>query len=155
MLRTLFWIFVCHFSFSFLLADEESFIPPDEPFVSSLVKTQNLLSTVINSVSAISGEWMHSETDFVVLGPEPLILNRCYTGDHSHSNKLGYNWDFNHPRKLIIDIQEKKIHGAQTLARLHQSSGVATIHESHVNQEKLTKTVVPLILSRSQGLTNC
>jgi hypothetical protein len=90
-----------------IFAEEEIATPPDEPFVSSLVKTQSLLSTTVDSVSTISGEWLHSETDFVVLGPEPLILNRQYAGDHSHNDKLGFNWDFNRPHKLIIDAKEK------------------------------------------------
>lgn len=155
MLRTLIWILTCQIYFAFLFAEEESFTPPEEPFTSSLVKTQNLLSTVIDSVSAISGEWIQSETDFVVLGPEPLILNRNYTGDHAHDDKLGYNWDFSRPHKLIVDIQEKKIHYAQAVARLHQSSGIATIHESSTHQDKLEETIIPLPLSRTQGLTNC
>lgn len=155
MLRILFRILICHAYFTFLFAEEGGFTPPEEPFASSLVKTQNLLSTVVDSISAISGEWIHSETDFVVLGPEPLILNRNYTGDHAHNDKLGYNWDFSRPHKLIVDIQEKKIHYAQAVARLHQSSGVATIHESSTHQGKLEETIIPLLLSRTQGLTNC
>lgn len=156
MLRTLFWILICQFYLGFLFAEEEGFTPPEEPFASSLVKTQNLLSTVIDSVSAISGEWIHSETDFVILGPEPLILNRNYTGDHAHNSKLGYNWDFSRPHKLIVDIQEKKIQYAQAVARLHQSSGIATIHESSsTHHGKLKEAIIPLSLSRTQGLTNC
>ena len=152
---TFFWILLCHFCFTSLFADEDQFVPPDEPFVSSLVKTQNLLSTMVDSVSAISGDWIQSETDFVILGPEPLILNRYYTGDHSHSDRLGYNWDFNRPHKLMIDVQEKGTQHAQARARLYQASGIATIHESHVMQHKLAGKILPLILSRSQGLNNC
>jgi RHS repeat-associated protein len=151
----LFWIVTGCFCFVSLWSHEESFTPPEEPFISSLVKTQNLLSTVVDSVSAISGEWMHSETDFVILGPEPLILNRYYTGDHAHSTKLGYNWDFSRPHRLIVDVQEKKIGHTKALARLHHPSGIATIHASTANAEKLEKAILPLPLSRTQGLTNC
>ncbi len=153
--RYFFWIVAHCLYFVLLLANEDGYTPPEEPFLSSLVKTQNLLSTVVDSVSAISGEWMHCETDFVVLGPEPLILNRYYMGDHSHSSKLGYNWDFSRPHHLIIDMQEKKTRHAKAFARLHHPSGIATIHASTVNEEKLEKAILSLPLSRTQGLTNC
>lgn len=141
MFRYFIGILVCQFCFGLLFADEEAFTPPDEPFVSSLVKTQNLLSAVVDSVSAISGEWIHSETDFVVLGPEPLILNRYYMGDHSHNAKLGYNWNFSRPHQLIIDLKEKKPHDGKVLARLHQTSGIATIHETQATQEALKRVL--------------
>jgi len=155
MIHTLFWILALSLSLSPLVAHEDDLSLPDEPFVSSLVKTQNHLSTIVDSISVISGEWVQSETDFVVVGPEPLILNRCYTGDHAHDDRLGYNWDFNRPHKLVIDIQDKKTQHAKAVARLHHSSGIATIHASSVQQDKLKETIVPLILSRTQGLTNC
>lgn len=155
MQRYFFWILLSISCFNSLVAEEES-ETHNEPFDSSLVKTQNLLSTVVNSVSAISGSWILSETDFIVLGPEPLILNRYYMGDHTHSDKLGYNWEFSRPHQLIIDLKEKKTHHAKALARLHQPSGIASIHESDTtSQEKLEKTIIPLILSQTQGLTNC
>ncbi len=154
MIRTLFWTIALYFSLTVLIAEEENFTPPDEPFVSSLVKTQNLISTVVNSVSSISGEWIHSDTDMMVLGPEPLILNRCYIGDHAHDDRLGYNWDFNRPHKLIVSTQDKRTQHYQIFARLQQSSGIATIHESSVHKSKLDG-IIPMHLSRSQGLTNC
>ena len=73
MLRIFLWILVNLLSVSWLCAEDDHSLPPDQPFVSSLVKTQNLLNSLVDSVSTISGEWVHSETDFVVLGPEPLI----------------------------------------------------------------------------------
>ena len=91
-MRTFLWIFTFQLCFNFLIAEEEKSTHSDEMFNSSLVKTQNLLSTIINSVSAISGEWIQSETDFVLLGPEPILLNRYYAGDQAHSDQLGYNW---------------------------------------------------------------
>lgn len=154
-MRALLWIVTSLLCFNFLFAEEDKNTSHDDTFTSSLVKTQNLLSTIINSVSAISGEWIQSETDFVVLGPEPILLNRYYGGDQAHSDQLGYNWDFNHPRKLVIDIQEKKVDLAHIHARFHQSSGIATIHESSTRQDQLYNAIVPLTLSRTQGLTNC
>lgn len=155
MIRSLLCTMILLLTSTLLLANEDQFTPPDEPFESSLVKTQHLLSTAVDSVSTISGEWIQSETDFVVSGPEPLILNRCYSGDHAHDDRLGYNWDFNRPHKLIIDIEDEKTQHAKALARLYHSSGVATIHESSVRREKLEKSIIPLLLSRTRGLTNC
>ncbi len=136
-----------------LFSEEES--QADSVFESSLVKTQHLLSTFVNSVSAVSGDWMQSETDFVVLGPEPLILNRYYIGDHSLNKKLGYNWTFNHPRQLIIDLQEKDVTDAKSTARLQQPSGIATIHETIIDKHNERDEFVPLFLSKTDGLTNC
>lgn len=140
---------------TFLFADEEINLPPADPFVSSLVKTQNMLSSIVDSVSVISGEWLHSETDFVILGPEPLILNRLYSGDHSHGERMGYNWDFNRPHRLIADAKENGKKHFKIRARLNHSSGIATIHEARPNDDILKKEVVEMPLSQTRGLTNC
>lgn len=149
------WFFILLLNISLLFgSDEEGFTPPAEPFTSSLVNAQNLISSVVDSVSTISGEWVQSETDFIILGPEPLILSRTYSGDHSHNHKLGYNWDFNRPHKLIINIEDKKNKKAKVKARLHHSSGVATIHECSFEAKKLD-TVIPMRITRMKGMTNC
>ena len=73
----------------------------EDYFNSSLTNTQSLLPTTINSISTLSGEWLESETDFIVAGPEPVVLTRSYAAGHS-SNELGFNWEFNYLHKLII-----------------------------------------------------
>ncbi len=154
MTRSAIWILISCFYFIALFAEEET-LPPLEPFTSSLVETQSLLSTSVDSVSTISGEWLVSETDFVVLGPDPLVLNRHYSGDLSHSDKLGYNWDFNRPHKLIFNSKEKGARHFKVRARLNQASGVATIHSAKPSNGEFTGGIYPLLLSRTQGLTNC
>jgi len=156
MLHFFFWTIICQYCLALatLSADEDIFIPPDEPFASSLVKTQNLLSTVVDSVSAISGEWIQSETDFVILGPEPLILHRFYSNNCAYNDRLGYNWEFSRPRKLILNMEGKKKNHAKVVVRLQQSSGISTIHKS-TESDKTLKTVIPLYLGETQGLTNC
>jgi hypothetical protein len=153
--RYLHWISICCIFTAFLFAEEEINLPSADPFVSSLVKTQNMISTIVDSVSVISGEWLHSETDFVILGPEPLILNRLYSGDHSHGETLGYNWDFNRPHRLIADAKENGTKHFKVRARLNHSSGIATIHEARPNDKALDKEVVEMPLSQTRGLTNC
>ena len=143
------------FTYFHCFAAEEEASSSEDPFATSLVKTQNLLSTIVGSVSAISGEWIQSETDFVVLGPEPLILNRCALGNPTVDHLLGYQWDFNRPHPLIIDIQDKGTRHIRTRARLHHTSGIATVHESTVNGKKIDGMIIPLVLTRTQGLTNC
>ena len=156
MLQILLWILINTSLWATLYsADGDQSAPPDEPFVSSLVKTQSLLSTLVDSVSTISGEWIHSETDFIILGPEPLILNRNYCGDHAYSDRLGYNWDFNRPHKLIIDVKEKGLHHAVVRARLNHRSGIATIHETEAYYKEFNDFIMALPLSRTQGLTDC
>ncbi len=85
----------------------------------------------------------------------PLVLNRHYSGDLSHSDKLGYNWDFNRPHKLIFDSKEKGARHFKVRARLNQASGVATIHSAKPSDREFTGGIYPLLLSRTQGLTNC
>lgn len=142
---------ICFIVIFKLFAEEE--LPPDEPFVSSLVKTQSLLSTTVNSVSVISGEWLNSEMDFAVIGPEPLILSRGYSSNRTYSKKLGFNWDFNRPHSLMI---EEEGHDRPLFkARYTQPSGIVSIHESDpINSDEADQSI-PLILSRTQGLTNC
>lgn len=121
-----------------------------DPFASSLINTQNLLPTTIQSVSAISGEWLESETDFIVQGHDPLILTRSYSANYSHG-KLGYNWEFNRPHKLrIYNITPLKSKHELLRARLHHSSGVKTIHKI-----KDPSGAFYMPLSQTKGLTNC
>ncbi len=95
-------LFTLLFSLSLFGEEKEGDLAPPEPFATSLINMQSLLPTNVESVSTISGGWSTSETDFVVLGPEPLVLNRQYAGDQSHSVVMGYNWNFNRPQKLIV-----------------------------------------------------
>jgi hypothetical protein len=89
------------FLVSSLFAEEE--ILPDDPFTSSLVQTQTLLPTTVQSVSVLSGEWLCSIPDLSVQGPEPLVLGRTLSSDGSYSKKLGFQWDFNLPASLMIE----------------------------------------------------
>ena len=139
-----------HFKFYLFLslkAEEERF----DPFSSSLANAQHLLPTTIQSVSVISGEWLESETDFIVKGPDPLVLSRSYSADY-HAGRLGYNWEFNRPHSLIVekshDVERGKVHFK---ARLHHPSGIKTIHA--LDDVKHALCVLPLACTRA--LTNC
>ena len=78
-----------------LFADEM-----EDPFTSSFLGTQDLISTNVNGVSVITGEWTQHETDFIVIGPLTLSLSRIYATDPSINVLTGQNWNFNRPKGL-------------------------------------------------------
>jgi hypothetical protein len=136
------------FCYFHIHAEETTF----DPFVSSLTNTQTFLPTTIHSISAISGEWLESETDLVLQGAEPLSLTRCYSPGYS-SGKLGFNWEFNRPQSLVVHSCHYFSESKNTLrARLHHPSGVKTIHEQEQNRHS---SVHILPLARTKALTNC
>lgn len=155
MFRIITWMVVCTFYCVVLLAEDEGVLPSSDLFSSSLVKTQSLISTMVQSVSTVSGEWLHAQTDFVVMGPKPIILNRYYAGDQTHCKRLGYNWSFSHPQHLIINSKDKEGHGHfKTVARLKHGIGLTTIHETETKPSNEDEVHI-LPIKNTNGLTNC
>lgn len=120
-------------------------------FKSSLISTQSLLSTTIDSVSTISGEWLNSEMDLIVNGPDPLVLTRFYLSNYTYSNRLGYNWEFNRPHDLTIKSSKKHGH-KQVYAQYQHPSGSISVHR---NDDPGERKIIPLKLHMTQGLINC
>ncbi len=116
----------------------------EDYFNSSLIKTQSLLPTTINSISALSGEWLDSETDFIVAGPEPVVLTRSYSLNN-REGWLGFNWDFDR-----LDFPLVIQRGIEYQAIFRHPSGIKT---SHKGKKKGNSIYLPL--GHTQGLTNC
>jgi hypothetical protein len=139
--------------FNLLYGEEDT--PERDPFNTSLVSTQSLLPAIVQSVSPISGEWLNFSTDLIVVGPEPLVLNRTYGPNFDKEGKLGNNWDFNREHPLNINTKNKKKHKAS----YKHSSGVTSIHKGYDNGnhgrdiDKLKP--ITLYLGQRKGLTNC
>ena len=127
---------------------------PTDPFNSNLTDTQKLLPTSIHSVSAISGQWIQSETDFVIAGPAPIVLTRSFSSDRLEG-ELGYNWSFNYLQDLVISLNPKYGDNGGSSeylkASFHDSSGVRTVHKN----ENPKGNIIHLALNSSKGLTNC
>lgn len=122
-----------------------------DPFASSLINTQSLLPTSIQSVSVISGEWSESETDFIIPGHDPFILTRSYSAGNI-VGKLGFNWEFNRPNRLsVIHLHDEFNYKNESFrARLHHPSGVKTMHKIKNPSHSFS-----MPLSYTKGLTNC
>ncbi len=142
------WIILSFFS-GVLHAQEEEDFSLEHLFDTSLVNTSTILPTTVHSISVISGAWLNTETDFALMGPEPLILNRSYSTEHLLHNQLGYHWCFNRPQRLVI---EENTHHHTFKARYEQASGMTTLHAS---SHRTAEGAIALPLKPTKGLTNC
>ncbi len=67
----------------------------------SLANTEGVPSSIIyGHISVISGDFVDSETDLYVPGPEPLTVTRNYCSHSSHRDALGFAWGWNLGGKL-------------------------------------------------------
>lgn len=143
------WIWIILSCFSGVLHAQEEEFSFEHLFDTSLVNTSTILPTTVHSVSVISGAWLNTETDFALVGPEPLILNRSYSTEHLLHNQLGYHWCFNRPQRLVI---EENTHHHTFKARYEQASGITTLHTSSYRTKE---GAIALSLKPTKGLTNC
>ncbi len=98
----LFLLFLC-FSSLPLSADDTS--PPIRS--ESVASQEGLpLSIVNNSVCVITGEFVDTQTDLVLPGPEPLLLERTYSSGSRMESDLGYSWTFCFPNRLYAQKLE-------------------------------------------------
>ncbi|WP_195155534.1 DUF6531 domain-containing protein, partial [Candidatus Protochlamydia phocaeensis] len=147
------WIFLLACLSFFSLAAEEDNSEGD-PFSSPQTQLHNALPLLVNdSVSVISGELLLSETDFVLSGPDSLVLTRHYSTGHLDKT-MGYNWEFNRPGYMDIDRDaDNYINGGRTRkVRFNQPSGLKTLHQSHKDAKE---NLLSFELVHSPGLTNC
>lgn len=124
------------------LCAEEGTAPFEEWFTSSLDEQDTAIPTTVNHVSVISGEWVHSQTDLYVAGPEPIVLARGYSCEMQRDEQLGFRWKFHMP-SLIVQRDDR------LRARYRNYSGLGTVHES-----KIADRHGSIPLSVSKGLTN-
>ena len=122
---TLILIFNCWISL--LTGDTDSYSYLDLKPSSSLASTEGLVSSIVDGcVSAITGEFIDCEVDLVVPGPEPLVLQRCYSSGNivpirtRTKNDLYQGWSITSTSLLnlakeIIDEKERKYHASLTV----------------------------------------
>lgn len=142
----------------------------------SFSSTEGLLSSLIaHQVAAISGEFVEHATDCVLVGPEPLSLQRSYSAQPS-IHMFGYEpayldpertiergskycgWQFNHLTSLYlqIDLRKHEKH-AQFSAFVPHAFFSQMLHRDLI---KISKGVYPvpecmLPLLHQKGVTNC
>lgn len=88
------FIFSCCLLFAFLLYAEEEQQKP--------LNIEEGVSAIINGcVNAISGDYMQSSNDLVVVGPEPLVFERFYTSSDYQTRSLYSGWRHNHDSFII------------------------------------------------------
>lgn len=119
--------------------------PNPFPVASSLANISALPSALVNNnVCAITGEFVDTQTDVALAGPEPLILQRSYSSARNpYGDKLLDQWSFNHPRIAISDHTLEK----QFKVVADESFGSALLYEG--------KKAESVKLQKPKGLTNC
>src|ERR1700733_15247533 len=81
-----------------------SFCFSEEP--KSLVNLEAEPSSVIHGcVNAITGDYVEFNTDLVVPGIEPLIIQRNYQSSKNGGN-FGYGWSTNHSCRLDMELSD-------------------------------------------------
>lgn len=135
--------------FSCVKADEiESSI--EDAFASSLTNTESLVSTLVDSqISAITGEWIESQTDFILPGPEHIEFKRVYS---SKSDR----WRFNRPENLKLTISSKSEASVDQSydGSFSHPSGALTLHKRKLSINEAGHPFY-LKLNHKRGLTNC
>lgn len=155
--------------FNLLISEEENLL--EDAFESSLDETESLIPTLVNNtVSVISGEWVESENDFYIAGPEPLLLNRSYAFKYSPRLNLkslkpapalrdfncGHKWFFNHPsflqikKKYSSDDKNYKID-----AFFSHNSGIRTQHHKTISSKRFKTDSILIAPKSKKGMTNC
>lgn len=88
------------FYFSQLISGEEA-----ERFFDENAPQNNAcqVTSVVNKVSVISGDWTDFEEDAVVIAPLPITLQRSYSSSDTSQDFLYRGWHMNHPEDLITD----------------------------------------------------
>ncbi len=113
-----------------------------------------LPSAIVNgSVNVITGEFVDSEIDLVVVGPEPVVLQRSWCNGEPDFTDLHCGWSLSHPQSLFI---EKNKHFISLYCR-EGGGGVLNYHSAHADSVKdlIAQKNIPLALQRHAFLTNC
>lgn len=115
---------------------------------SSLASLSGLPSTLVNNhVCAITGEFVDTQTDVALAGPEPLVLRRCYSNGHNAlSHRLKDGWSFDIPANArVVEVPKKMGDGFEVYVEEHFGSSLL------YSGKKLSK----LKFEKPKGLTNC
>lgn len=135
-----------------LLAVAESPFIRDCSGFSSLANTSGMVSTIIDgSVSAITGDFIDSQVDIILPGPEPLILQRSYSSGDDSQDFFCRSWHFNHPYGFAVHGSGES-RNKDYRAHLGESSGGMVTYKGST---KASKGSVLLKPSKLKGMTNC
>ena len=146
----LYGLIVALISFNDLGAFEQNLIASD-----SAANTEGVPSAVIGGhVSAITGEFVDFQTDLVISGPEPLVLQRCYSSGNHSSGYLGNGWAINHPQSMTIHGAVSSTTKLKFLALIGESSGGIFKYSVEVPIE--SKTIpLQMKMEKINGFSNC
>lgn len=127
----------------------------EESATDSLAVTEGLPSNIIaGCVCAITGEFFDNETDLVLDGPEPLIIQRSYSSNDPGGN-ISTGWSLNHYDTMAFSDYES--YGRKHLSiLLTQPSSARLCYEYDMDtDQKVGKmTLIPFYLKSKKGLTN-
>lgn len=114
-IRLLLFTLLC-FSFNPSFADEANDAPekaeatPDTPNASilderppTLINMTALPSSIVNgSVNVITGDYLISDVDYTVAGPDPYVLGHSYSSSSLEPGSMGRGWNFHHQHMLEV-----------------------------------------------------
>lgn len=117
--------------------------------------TDGLPSSIVNgTVNVITGEFLDSEVDLVMTGPEPVVLQRAWCNGEPDFNTLSHGWSFSHLQTLEIQKEKNKLvlrcreAGGHILS--YQTESFQSSQEFLQNKEEISFTLKP-----NAYLTNC
>lgn len=100
-------LFVCVFFSS--LYSEDRLLPKGVEGNENLVNLESEPSTLINhAVNAITGDYCDSQTDLILPGPRPLILERAYMSSDRKKGSLYNSWNLNHCGTIHLRTRKKR-----------------------------------------------
>lgn len=133
----------CAILTTFLYSEEEERKP--------LNVEEGVSAIICGCVNAISGDFMQSANDLVVIGPEPLVFERFYTSSDYDTRSLYSGWRHNHDSYIVA----RGIPGIDNIQYLladyvEPSGRSATYHGSKDNLFN-----AKMCCSCNKSLTNC
>lgn len=151
-LLPLLFLLICNFAFA-----TDSTLPRECYIPTTVVSTQGIPTSIVaGHVSVISGDFCDTQTDIVIAGPDPLVLQRSYTSSNDSKSFLCRSWQLNHPQEMVLESIEKKDHRGR-----EYNEYIAYIGESFGSMMKYDKLspkqseFIELSWTRQRGFTNC
>lgn len=122
----------------------------NELFSSSSLASFNGPSTIVNdSVCIINGEFVDTQTDITLVGPEPLIFRRNYSSSDESSWFMYKGWNLNYPS--TIEMDSRKDLTKKFTVCLAEPSGAKLLYAKEKDKKNDIQT---LLLENRKGLTN-
>ena len=97
-------------------------------------------------VNVITGDFVDSQTDMIVPGVEPFVLQRCYHKLNAEKGSLGKSWNLNFDSKLVVEVTDEEMTGT-----IEHNGG----RLSFLNRDPTKPNVMPLNSKYlAKGVTN-